>query len=225
MSIFNFIRSFVLNLYKPRSNNAHEVSLLKSEELYEGLAQSIIVCAMKYREKLEEPNNQYSADAGAEIMYFLLNVFDRYLFKKFSPQGRDEIFDNVSMRAIAHYGKAVLKSDSLPNIIESVCVSMMNALSERQESYSKCATYFSDGICLSGQGSMLFALKFYIHRALRKTERKDLDEDLLCGKRAYDISDNRDFPKPQDAGKLEIFAMCTMTNITECWNSLLKYWK
>lgn len=225
MSIFNSILSFVLNLYKPRSSNTNEVPPLKSEELYEGLAQSIVQSSLSVGDILEGHNIQYLGVAGAEVMYFLFHIFDMYLFEKFGPQVRDEIFDNVSMRAIASYGKALLnlKADIPPNIVESVCVSMMNKLNDRQESYSKCKrTCYSDG-WPSRQGSALFALNFYIHKSMERTDRKDLDENFLSGKRAYNISDNKDFPDPGDASKIDIFALCIMKNIVKCWNSLFQH--
>ena len=216
MSIFNSIFDFIhLKLYGKPSR----------DDIYEGFAQSIVVSSLKYRENIEELNNQYSADAGAEIVYFLLHMFDRFLFEEFGPEVRGEIFDKVSIRTIAQYGKGVLKPDTPSNIVKAFCISMMNTLNDRQKSYSKCSTLCSKGDCLSAKGTTLFALNFYIHKALRKTNRKDLDENLLSGKRDIDISEMSDFPELQNLIKWDISSMATLIEIKKLWNSFFKMMK
>jgi hypothetical protein len=213
MGIFNSIFDFVKIRFYGK---------LSQDDIYEGFSHSIVASALQYRENFDEPNNQYSADAGAEIVYFLLHQLDYFLFKEFGPEVRDKVIDKVSINTIDLYQKYVLKPDTPESILQAVYALMLITLDSRQENYSKCPKLCSKGICLSSKGTMLFALNFYIHKALRRTNRNDLDENLLSGKRNIDISEMSDFPEMQYWVKWDVCTMAILIEIKKLWNSFFK---
>jgi len=194
-------------------------------DIYEGFAHSIVASALQYRENFDESNNQDSADAGAEIVYFLLHQLNYYLFKEFGPEVRDKVFDKVAINTLHLYLRYVLKPNTPSGISQDIYIMMLNTLNNRQDSYSKCPTLCSKGICLSSKGTTLFALNFYIHKALRRTNREDLDEDLLRGKRDIDISEMSDFPELQNYMKWDVCTMATMIETKKLWNDFFERMK
>ena len=161
------------------------------EDIYQELASKIVLFSLKYREEINEPNSKLSADAGAEIAYFLLHLVDRNASQLCGLSKGDEIFDQIAKRTFADYSLAVIKSNAPKDIISKLVMQMMDDFNDRQIIYSQCDSFLRDS--LPSKGTMMFALSFFIYRALKKTDRYDVD-DILCGKREITKAENDDFP-------------------------------
>ena len=96
---------------------------------------------------------------------------------------------------------------------------MLDTLNERQRIYSNCKCLFK-GLGVA-KGSIVFALSFYTHKALRKTDRNDVD-DILCGERDINISELNDFPDVADTTKINIYAMNTLIESVKMWKKFIK---
>ncbi len=192
-----------------------------TENVYEQIAQGIVLSSLLYRSEVEATNNQYSADAGAEIAYFLLHMLDEQLFKEIGPEARDKVFDKVAIKVLSDYVGATLKPETPIEIVLELGRSMLDTLNKRQTIYSRCQALLNKGDVVPPRGTILFALSFYIHRALRKTNRNDVGE-ILCGKRDIDISDLKDFPSSGDVLKVTVSAMNMLIESVKIWKRLIK---
>ncbi|MBI4822942.1 MAG: hypothetical protein HY805_01765 [Nitrospirae bacterium] len=132
------------------------------------------------------------ANAGAEIAYLLLHISDRQAFEVLGPIGRDKVIDEVAPMVISRYCKTVLRKDTPLNLMQDLGCHMLTTFNERTILYHKCKSVI-DKENPWVKGTMVFALSFYIHKALGQTDRDDV-EDILCGKRNLEESDMRDFP-------------------------------
>jgi hypothetical protein len=191
------------------------------EDIYELFTKDIVTSSLLYRKEIETTNNQYSVDAGAEIAYFLLHMFDKQLFKDVGPEARDKIFDKVAIKVLGDYVIAVLKPETPIEILHRLGKSMFDTLNERQRIYSNCRCLMVKGNPGAAQGSIMFALSFYIHKALRKTNRDNVDE-IICGKRDIVISELNDFPSCINTAKVCIYAMNTLIESVKMWKEFNK---
>lgn len=165
------------------------------EEVYRTVAQKIVAASLRYRLDLPAPNNKLSADAGAEVAYFLLHVVDREAFRLLGVSRRDTVFDEIAKIVISDYARAVLTPNTPDDILLKVAVQMMDTMNSRQLIYAQCKSLLGEPLP-GHRGTMLFALCFFIHRAFRKTDRADVD-DILTGERDVGDSDLNDFPDIQ----------------------------
>jgi len=179
------------------------------EKVYEQIGHGIVMSSLQYRQEIETSNERYSADAGAEIAYFLLHMFDKQLFEQVGPKARDKIFDKVAIKVLGDYARAVLKPETPIEIVLQLGKSMLDTLNERQRIYSKCQCLVRKDFPFPSRGTTVFALSFYIHKALRKTSRDDVDE-ILCGKRDIDNSELEHFPDYRDILKVYVYGDCSI---------------
>jgi hypothetical protein len=189
--------------------------------VYELITKDIVLSSLRYREYIETTNNQYSADAGAEIAYFLLHMLDRQLLEDVGASARDKIFDKIVIKVLCDYVGAVLEPETPSEVVLQLGTSMFQTLNERQRVYSNCKCLTSKGFSHAARGSIVFALSFYIHKALRKAN-KDNVEEILFGKRDIDISEIDDFPDFTDTAKVYVYAMNTLIVSTKMWKKLIK---
>ena len=193
----------------------------KSKDVYEQIAQGIIMTSLLFCKELDTQDNQYSADAGAEILYFLLHELDRQLLQDVGPEARDIIFDKIAFKIIGDYINVTLKPETPIDIILNLGELMLDNLNERQRIYSKCKCLMVKGNPGAAKGSIIFALSFYIHKALRKTDRNNVDE-ILWGEKDIVISDLDDFPDSIETMKIHIYAMNFLIENVKIWKKLIK---
>ncbi|MGB5179226.1 MAG: SPOR domain-containing protein [Gammaproteobacteria bacterium] len=135
------------------------------------------------------------ADAGAEIVYLLLHLVRRQAFKQLGATQRDTVLDEVSRLAITGYARAVLDADVSQEAFLQNAGQMMCTLKSRQSIYTQCESFFGESF--PGNGTMVFALSFFVYRAMGHTDRNDVDE-ILTGKRDISDSESEDFPGPPE---------------------------
>ena len=91
------------------------------EEVYEAIVQGIVWDSLQYRKYIEKnievTSDQYSADTGAEIAYFLLHMLDRQLLKEAGAEARDKIFDKIAIKVLGDYIRAALKPETPINLV------------------------------------------------------------------------------------------------------------
>ena len=110
-----------------------------SEEIYGEIADKIVLAALGYRTEItDNVSHKLSADAGAEIIYFLMNWIDKVAFQTFGATKRDEIYDAIYEKAISQYCKAILTPDVPQDLLENLAIQMLKTLNERQIIYSQC---------------------------------------------------------------------------------------
>lgn len=170
----------------------------KPEEVYQSIAKKIVAAALSYRQGVSDTNSKLSADAGAEMLYLLLHLVDRQALNLLSVSRRDTIFDEVWKRAIADYIRTVVDSNKPQNVVIDIAKQMMNTLNSRQSIYAQCESL--TGKPFPSRGTMVFAFSFFVHRALGRTDRDNVD-DILIGKRDFSYSDIDDFPDISDVVK------------------------
>ncbi len=177
------------------------------EKYYQNIASDIVLAARKYRVEAPTSGDEKSADAGAEIIYLLLHVLDRQAFNDLSDSRRDKVFDKVSVIAISDYVKSVIKKDATSDFKDNLTTQMMHTLDERQLIYAQCNSITGD---FPNSGTMVFVLGFYIHKALGKTDRNDVDE-ILVGKGNLSDADIKDFPDPVELVDLSVKVTVAIT--------------
>lgn len=167
------------------------------EDIYDDLANKIILASLKFPVSVNfiqaiNATDEQQANSGKEIIYLLLHILDRQAFQLLGQTGRDKVIDEVSKRVISRYCKAVLREDTPLNLMQDSACHMLSTFNERAILYHRCHSVY-DKENPWGKGTMVFALSFYIHKALGQTNRDDVD-DILCGKKNLEESDMRDFP-------------------------------
>lgn len=172
------------------------------EDIYLLLAHHITYPSLLYGKELETEDNKKRADAGEEMLYFFLYVLDVYAFKILGEKKRDEVFDKVYERAIYDYCTATLKDETPKELVTQLLFEMIDKLNERQSNYSKCNSILGEGF--SSRGTAVFALSFFIHKALGKTKRSDV-KSIFEGKRDLKKEDLKDFPDSDFVLKLVMF--------------------
>lgn len=176
------------------------------EDVYEEIAQKIVYSSFRYRATLEGGNDQQSADAGAEVLYFLINMVYRTVSHMVDPARLNEVMDEVIMRAIGLYVEFVLRPSTPQHVVNSLVRRMLSTLIERDALYSQLTVMGEESNTGFHAGTAVFALSYYIHRAMGLTDRDDVD-DILWGKRRVQESDLDAFPKWDDTVKIGNYVM------------------
>lgn len=172
------------------------------EEIYEEIASRIILSSFQYRSDLCEDNNKLSADAGAEFAYLLLHIVDRAAFELFGPKRSEEILEEISKIVIVDYCKSALVPETPKAVVSDMAVRMFNDINKRQLIYSRCTSVIGTPFPAS-KGTMVFALGYFVHFALQRTSRTDVDE-ILCGQKDIAKDDLKDFPDFEQTTTLAI---------------------
>lgn len=177
------------------------------EEVYTSIAQSFVVCALSYRKELNEEDNKKSADAAAEIIYLLMHVLDRVAFSALGSEKRNSVFDSVSEIALDDYTKATISGAPI-ELQLAIKTKMFEDLEARQTIYGKCDSLAGE---FPAKGTMIFALSYYINKALELTHIEDV-EDVLTG--IGDVTDENSDAFP-DISKLLENAIWIANIVTE----------
>ena len=154
-----------------------------------------MLSSLQFRQGLDAPDNKHSADAGAELIYLLLNLLDQTAFGELGASGRDEVFDNVLLIVLDDYVSAIANTDMPHELQEVIKEEMIKEMNARQSIYSQCESFSGD--YFPSKGTMIFAFSFYVHKALGNTKRTDVDE-ILIGNQDIGDSDIEDFPELTD---------------------------
>jgi hypothetical protein len=172
------------------------------EDVLRALRQSFVISALTYRTTFEEPNDQNSSNAAAELLLLLLHLADNSMFNLLGPKKRDLYFDQLTLEAIRDYSAASLKQDAPVRIKSEVSDCLLQRFNSRQITYSKCKSMM--GNQFPGAGSTVFALSFFVFRALDQTNREDVD-GILSGSVRLTESDRKDFPSLETILKNAVF--------------------
>jgi hypothetical protein len=173
------------------------------EEIYQEIASRIIISSFQYRSDLDEDNNKLSTDAGAEFAYLLLHIVDRAAFELFGPKRSEEIFEAISKIVIADYCKSAFRPDTPKAVVFDMAVRMFNDLNKRQLIYSQCTSVIGKSPFPQSKGTMVRALAYFVHFALQRTSRTDVDE-IICGHKDITKDDLKDFPNFEQTRTLVI---------------------
>ena len=160
----------------------------KLEKFCQAMAQKIVLAA-------HSPDNNSSTDAEAEIVYLLLHLVDRQVISQLGVSRRDTVFDEVARITITTHTRAVLQADASQDELMIKVEKMMSTLKSRQSIYFQCKSLFGESS--PNNGTIVFALSFFVYRALGHTDRNDAD-DILAGRRDISDSDMGDFPEPPE---------------------------
>ena len=166
-------------------------SLFKKDpdKIYYILAKNIVESALIYKEQVVAPSYKSSSNAGAEVIYLLMHLLDRESFNILGAAQRNKVFDEVLRQVITLY--SLVDSETILKTIDS-----------RQELYGQLDSISGDGF--PSRGTIIFAFCFFVHKALQKTFRNDLD-DVLLGKKDVDKSNAKDFPDFEETMEALIF--------------------
>ncbi len=178
------------------------------EDIYDELAHKIIFSSLKFPVSVKfiqgiDATDEQKANSGKEIAYLLLHTLDRHAFQVLGQTGKDKVIDEVTKRVISRYCKSILRKDTPLNLIQDLACHMLNTFNERTFLYHRCQSVVDEENPWA-TGTMVFALSFYIHKALGQTNRDDVD-DILCGKRKLEESDMRDFPMVTQELEISIY--------------------
>lgn len=138
------------------------------EEIISDVAQVVVTVAIESRGHLLDAKNPRSARASCEVVYALLHVVDRSLFRKVGADKRNAYFDAITTRAITMYVVAVLKP-KLPNYEPATLGKLMlEGLNNRQEVFANCTSIAGEGTPsrFPTQGSVVFAMCYFIRKEL-----------------------------------------------------------
>lgn len=171
------------------------------ENVCQEIASKIVVSSLSYRTQLDEANPQLTGNAAAEIAYLLLHLVDRTAFQVLGAAGRNEIFDKIAIIAIGDYARALFKSTTPSDVVVSVGVKMLDDMNDRQSIYAACQSL--TGEPWPSRGTMVFACGYFIHRALGRTDRTDVDA-ILRGEENVAEADMDAFPDMEQTLKLAI---------------------
>lgn len=182
----------------------------KKKDVKQEIASEIAVSALAYRFELGETNSRLCGHAAVEIVYLLLHLVDREAFKIFGPTRRNEVFDEISVTAIYDYASALFKPGTAANTVNSVSKQMYTDMNDRQSIYAACKSISGD--VWPGRGTMVFACDYYIHRALERTDRTDVD-GVLRGEQDVTAANSDAFPDPDNTLKLSLYVLNSMSKL------------
>jgi len=185
MSIFNIFRK------KPPTQTLLE------------LRHVAVLASLTFREHTNESNHELSANAGAELLYFLLHITDTFMHQHLTPVQRASYFDALTLDSISSYADAMLSEKTPRDLRASAKEMMLRRFNSRQRTYSRCKSFNGNGF--PSAGSKLFALAFLAHRALGRTERVQFDQ-VLAGNEPIGESELPDFPTVPDIVLWSAFA-------------------
>ncbi|MDB3967381.1 hypothetical protein N9399_06485 [Porticoccaceae bacterium] len=163
----------------------------KPDEVYQSIAKKIVLSSLQFRHKLDSRDNKCLADAGAELIYLLLNLLDQTAFSELGASDRDEVFDNVFLIVLDDYVSAIVSVDMPSEFQDAIKEEMIKDMNARQSIYCKCDSF--SGSPLPSKGTVIFAFSFYLHKALGNTDITDVD-DILIGNREIGDSEFDGFP-------------------------------
>lgn len=181
----------IMSLFRKRS----------PQDIYQEIASKIVVSSLAYRTELDETNPQLTGNACAEIAYLLLHLVDRTAFQILDAPRRNETFDTISKIVIRDYARALFKSTTPSDVVVSVGVKMVADMNDRQSTYAVCQSLTGD--IWPSRGTMVFACGYFMHRALGRTDRTDVDE-ILRGHRDVTEAHMDAFPEYDQTIKLAI---------------------
>lgn len=182
----------------------------KSDEAARAIVRDFVLTSLLYRKEIDHGDDKQSADAGAEVAYLLLHLLDREIFSTFGASKRNQVFDRIAQAVIADYTKAVLRPETPPHMLFEVAKQMQDTLNARQQIYAKCRSLLGDEF--PGVGSMAYAFCFFVHRALGRTKRNDIN-DILVGEMKLSDSDLRDFPGVEAALPAAVWIAIALKNV------------
>jgi hypothetical protein len=174
------------------------------------LRQSLVISALTFRTTLNEPNDQKSSNAAAELLFLLLHLADISMFTLLGPKKRDLYFDHLTLEAIRDYSAASLKQETPEDIKSAIANVLLQRFNSRQVTYAKCKSMMGDQF--PGAGSTVFAFSFFVFRALDQTSREDVDE-VLAGNARVTEADQKDFPPARTILKNAIFIGSTAKEV------------
>lgn len=181
----------IMSLFRKRS----------PEEIRHEIAGAIVASSLLYRKQLEEPDPQRTWYAGAEVLYLLLHVVDKTSFRIFggiAGQNAAEIFD-IENVAQLHYAHALLGPTVADDAAISLAMKMADDMKDRQSTYDLCQSVTGDP--WPSRGTMVFACGYFIHRALGRTDRTDVDA-ILRGEQDVTDAERGAFPDMEQSLKL-----------------------
>jgi hypothetical protein len=156
------------------------------------------VSSLAYRTQLDETNPQQTGKAAGEITYLLLHLVDRTAFQVLGADRRNETFDTIANIAIGDYARALFKAATPSDVVVSVGKKMLDDMNGRQPTYGACQSLMGES-----RGTMVFACGYFIHRALGRTDRTDVD-GILRGEQDVTEADMDAFPDMEQTLKLAI---------------------
>lgn len=177
-------------------------------DVYQEIAQKIVSVALQYRATVLGVDNLRSTNAGAEVVYFLLHMVDRVAFEMLGPRKRDEIIDELTVITIQEYCKAIFVPTTPQPVVLERAGAMVSIMNERQHIYGQVKTLAGNGPAPSA-GTLVFAVSYYIHQALRRTSTKDVTE-ILCGRRKVTMDEIAEFPDPFESMRVAVFVAETL---------------
>lgn len=181
----------IMSLFRKRS----------PEDVYQEIASKIVVSSLAYRTELDEANPQLTGDAGAEIAYLLLHLVDRTAFQVLGAARRDETFDAIAKIVIGDYSRALFRPTTPSDVVVSTGMKMLDDMNDRQSTYAACQSLTGDP--WPSRGTMVFACGYFIHKALGRTDRTDVD-GILSGGRDVTEAEMDAFPDMEQTLKLAI---------------------
>ena len=92
----------------------------KPYEVYQALAQKIVLSSLEFRQDLDASDNEHSADAGAELIYLLLHLLDQRAFAELGASRRDEVFDNILLIVLDDYVSALINAKTPQELQDSI---------------------------------------------------------------------------------------------------------
>ncbi|MCD4828974.1 MAG: hypothetical protein K8R90_06045 [Candidatus Cloacimonetes bacterium] len=172
-----------------------------SEDIYQEIASKIVVSSLSYRMQLDETDPQLTGNAAAEVAYLLLHLVDRAAFQVLGEAGRNVAFDRIAKIVISDYAHALFKLSTPPDVVADVGAKMLDDMNDRQLSYAACHTFTESP--WPSRGTMVFACGYFIHRALGRTNRTDVDA-ILRGEENVTEYNIDAFPDLEQTLKLSI---------------------
>jgi hypothetical protein len=116
-------------------------------------------------------------------------MVDRQAFSILGPKGRDLIFYAVCPKVIYRYTASVLRKEAPKELLETAREGMWNAVNDRQYVYSRCKTLMGEEGGWPGEGTLVFALSYYVNRALGRINEIDGITPILCGDKPLKADD------------------------------------
>lgn len=187
-----------------------------SDEIIQELSAKIILCGLEYRATIQEYSDKISANVGAEIIYLLLHEIDRIAFDIFYavPKQHEKVMKLLTYKTITDYTRTVLKKGMSIAFTTNLGLSMIKDFNNRHiEIYSRCRTLVGEKRSpYPSTGTRIFALGYFIHRALGKTPEKNVD-DILVGKQEITREDVTTFPDFTELIKLQVEIMSSLVTM------------
>jgi hypothetical protein len=155
------------------------------------LRHAVVVSSLAFRKHAGEDANDLTAAAGAELLCFLVHVADQFMNRELSTPDYKSYSEILILDSIKHYADAILIANAPDKLRRTTKQDLLSRFNSGQSVYSKCTLLTDDGV--PTPGTKLFALAFFVHRALGHTRRTDLD-GVLIGEVPITEADYGQFP-------------------------------